>query len=51
MPDRPLAYFLTFTTYGAWLHGQSPGSVDDEHNQIATPFIEPNPNRRKANQQ
>jgi hypothetical protein len=24
----PLAYFITFTTYGAWLHGRAPGSVD-----------------------
>src|SRR5262249_2721206 len=48
MPDRPLAYSITFTTYGAWLHGQSPGSVDDEHSQVGTPFVEPNPKRRAA---
>jgi len=51
MPDKPLAYFITFTTYGTWLHGQAPGSVDHEHNQIGTPFIAPDPKRRKANQQ
>src|SRR5438034_3934922 len=51
MPDQPLAYFITFTTYGAWLHGQAPGSVDDEHNQVGTPFIPPDPTRRTANQQ
>jgi REP element-mobilizing transposase RayT len=50
MSDHPLAYFITFTTYGTWLHGQCPGSVDDEHNQVGTPFIEPNPRRRAANQ-
>jgi hypothetical protein len=39
------------TRYGAWLHGQSPGSVDDEHNEVGAPFVDPNPNRRAANQQ
>ncbi len=51
MPDQPLAYFIIFTTYGTWLHGQSPGSVDDEHNQVGTPFVEPNAKRRAANRQ
>lgn len=48
MPDVPLAYFITFTTYGAWLHGQAPGSVDAEHNQVGAPFVEPNDNRHSA---
>jgi hypothetical protein len=39
MPDQPLAFFITFTTYGAWLHGQAPGSVDREHNQVDTLFL------------
>ena len=51
MTDQPLAYFITFTTYGSWLHGQAPGSVDDQHNQLGTPFLEPNPQRRGANRQ
>ena len=51
MSDQPLAYFITFTTYGTWLHGQSPGSVDGQHNQVGAPFIEPNPKRRLANRQ
>jgi REP element-mobilizing transposase RayT len=51
MPDQPLAYFITFTTYGTWLHGQATGSVDDEHNKVGSPFVEPNPNRRMANQE
>jgi hypothetical protein len=38
---RPLAYFLTFTTYGAWLHGRAPGSVDRAHNVPETPFLPP----------
>jgi toxin HigB-1 len=26
-----LAYFITFTSYGTWLHGRALGSVDREH--------------------
>jgi REP element-mobilizing transposase RayT len=51
MADQPLAYFLTFTTYGTWLHGQSPGSVDDEHNAVGLKFVEPNPKRLAANRE
>lgn len=39
----PLAYFLTFTTYGSWLHGRTPGSVDRDHNIPGTPFLPANP--------
>jgi REP element-mobilizing transposase RayT len=39
MQQWPLAYFITFHTYGTWLHGQAPGSVDREHNQFGTPFL------------
>jgi REP element-mobilizing transposase RayT len=28
----PLAYFLTWHTYGTWLHGRAEGSVDKRHN-------------------
>jgi len=45
MPDRPLAYFITYTTYGTWLHGEAPGSVDREHNQVGTPWLEPDSQR------
>jgi REP element-mobilizing transposase RayT len=37
----PLAYFITFTTYGTWLRGRAPGSVDREHNIPGTPFLPP----------
>ena len=37
--DHPLAYFITFTTYGTWLHGRNPGSVDRQHNQVGTPLL------------
>lgn len=45
-----LAYFLTFTTYGTWLHGTSKGkgSVDPNHNQYGTPFLQPDPQRLQA---
>ncbi|HUR54021.1 MAG TPA: hypothetical protein VMZ71_07810 [Gemmataceae bacterium] len=48
MSDRPLAYFLTFTTYGTWLHGDAPGSVNHDHNEFGTPFIEPDAALRSA---
>src|SRR5437660_12150245 len=41
----PLAYFITFTTYGVWLHGREIGSVDKEHNEPGTPFLPPDPIR------
>lgn len=37
----PLAYFLTWTTYGTWLHGDSRGSVDDEHHARGTDYLAP----------
>jgi hypothetical protein len=44
-----LAYFITFTTYGTWLHGSSKGkgSVDAEHNEFGTPFVEPDADREQ----
>lgn len=45
----PQAYFLTFSTYGTWLHGTSKdiGSVDRHHNAYGTPFIPPDPKREQ----
>ena len=37
--SEPLAYFVTWHTYGTWLHGRAPGSVDDSHNIYGTPFV------------
>jgi len=37
---KPLAYLITFTCHGTWLHGDKRGSVDPQHNQFGTPFIE-----------
>jgi REP element-mobilizing transposase RayT len=47
----PLAYFITFTTYGTWLHGREPGSVDKQHNEPGTPFLPPDPIREDAMRQ
>ncbi len=44
----PLAYLLTWTTYGTWLHGDDRGSVDREHNTFDTPFVPASPGRRVA---
>lgn len=42
-----LAYFVTFHTYGSWLHGRDRGSVDDGHNKPGTPFLAPDPWRER----
>jgi REP element-mobilizing transposase RayT len=34
----PLAYFLTWHTYGSWLPGHASGSVDEEHCTFGTSF-------------
>lgn len=36
----PLAFFLTWTCYGSWLHGDARGSVDKIQNHVATPYRE-----------
>jgi len=45
-----LAYFITFSTYGTWLHGTAKGngSVDRRHNVYDTPFIPRNEGREEA---
>ena len=42
----PLAYFLTWTCYGTWLHGDERGSVDDTHNMRGASYLSPDPRRR-----
>ena len=39
MYSDPVAYFLTFTTYGTWLHGNENSSVDKRHNQFGLPRL------------
>ena len=47
-PNGPVAYFITFHTYGTWLHGDENGSVDkNDDNKPGTPVISPNPDLMK----
>jgi REP element-mobilizing transposase RayT len=39
MPDEPAAYFITFSTYGARLHGDARGTSDRTHNLPGTPLL------------
>jgi REP element-mobilizing transposase RayT len=39
---EPLAYFLTWTCYGSWLHGDERGSVDRHRNQVGSPTCDRN---------
>ena len=42
----PLAYFITFTCYGTWLHGDDRESVDRHgHNVPGAPFVPASPGR------
>ena len=42
MKNSPIAYFLTFRTYGTWLPGDVRESVDKNYNQPNTPKKHPN---------
>ena len=44
MPD-PLAFFITWTTHGTWMHGDRRGSVDREHNSPGSSYIAPDARR------
>jgi REP element-mobilizing transposase RayT len=48
--STPLAYFITFTCHGTWLHGDPRGSVDREHNTLGTPVLSPDPARQAHEQ-
>ena len=49
--DTPLAYLISFRTYGTWLHGDSRGSIDRFNNVYGTPYILPNVRWLKYNEQ
>jgi len=40
--DEPLAYLISFRTYGTWLHGDERGSTDRFRNRYRLPHIAPN---------
>jgi REP element-mobilizing transposase RayT len=42
----PLAYLITFRTYGTWMHGEERGSVDRKHNVYDTARLPPNRPRK-----
>src|SRR5258705_9147642 len=46
--EFPLAYLISFRTYGTWLHGDERGSVNRKQNNYGTPRIAPNPRLQKA---
>ena len=48
--DIPLAYFISFRTFGTWLHGDQRGSVDRFHNQYRSPYMPANPKWHSYNQ-
>ncbi len=51
MPSRtPRAYFLTWTCYGAWLHGDPRGSVAPGWNAPGTAYLAPNASRMRLEQ-
>ena len=44
----PLAYLITFRTYGTWMHGEERGSVDRKHNVYGTPKLAANRCRKEV---
>ena len=40
--EFPLAYLITFRTYGTWLHGDERGSIDRYHNKFRGPRVPAN---------
>jgi REP element-mobilizing transposase RayT len=40
--DTPLAYFISFRSYGTWLHGDKRGSIDRFHNRYGDPYLTAN---------
>jgi len=46
----PLAYLISFRTYGTWLHGDSKGSTDKNNNIYGDPFYPPDREWKKLRQ-
>ncbi len=42
-----IAYFVTFTTYGTWLHGSEKGSVDRNSNRFEEPYLQADKKRHQ----
>lgn len=43
--DTPLPYFISFRSYGTWLHGDKRGSIDRFHNRYRSPYLPRNDSR------
>ncbi len=43
----PIAYLITFRSYGTWLHGDERGSIDRYHNLFRAPRVPANPVMQK----
>ena len=39
--DTPLAYLISFRSYGTWLHGDKRGAIDSFHNCYGAPYLPP----------
>ena len=37
--DTPLAYLVSFRSYGTWLHGDKRGSIDRRNNRYGGPYL------------
>ena len=48
--ELPLAYFISFRTYGTWLHGDARGSTSRHRNTYKTRFLPPTPEWLAINQ-
>ncbi len=46
----PLAYLITFRSYGTWLHGDKRGAVDRAHNRYDMPRIPANQSWQEYNE-
>jgi REP element-mobilizing transposase RayT len=48
---EPFAYFISFRTYGTWLHGDARGSMNRFHNRWGEPCLEANEDMVRAEQE
>jgi hypothetical protein len=46
--EIPLAYLITFRSYGTWLHGDERGSIDRFHNRYRSPYLPRSDRRREV---
>ena len=44
-PGAPMAYLVSFRTYGSWIPGDARGTVDRAHNRVGTPTAPRNDTR------